>query len=51
MLPLIVPITALLLGTSLLLLGSGLLNTLLAIRGVFLLGLPCHDASAIFKSC
>ena len=33
MLLLIVPIIALLLGASLLLLGSGLLNTLLAIRG------------------
>lgn len=33
MLTLVVPITALLMGVSLLLLGSGLLNTLLAIRG------------------
>lgn len=33
MLTLVVPITALLIGVSLLLLGSGLLNTLLAIRG------------------
>lgn len=33
MLPLILPIGALLLGVALLLLGGGLLNTLLAIRG------------------
>jgi len=34
MLPLIIPVTALLAGVALLLLGTGLLNTLLALRGV-----------------
>ena len=34
MLPLIIPVTALLMGAALLLMGTGLLNTLLALRGV-----------------